>query len=166
MNTVVPRMNSEQARAWLALVSTAQLLPAVLDEQLTEEAGLSHFEYGILGALNLAPEQTMRMGDIATSLRSTAPRLSKAVSRLQRRELVERVACQGDGRAINVHLTREGRRTWLKATPPHIELARDTILANLSTEELTALANVLEPIIARLDPDATFGKVNTRESLS
>ncbi|MBX3093448.1 MAG: MarR family transcriptional regulator [Cryobacterium sp.] len=154
MRQVVPRMDQVQAGAWMALMTTAQLLPAALDEQLTADAALINFEYGILAALNVAPDQTMRMGELAAAAHSPAPRLSKAVNRLEARGLVERVACAGDGRAINVHLTREGRRTWLQATPPHIEFARDTILGSLTPDQLTALTELLQPIISRLDPDA------------
>jgi len=150
-------MNQLQADAWMALLTTAQLLPSALDEQLTADAGLINFEYGILGVLNIAPEQTMRMGELAAVLKSPAPRLSKAVNRLEARSLVERVACPGDGRAINVHLTREGRRTWLQVTPSHIAFARDTILGSLTPEELATLTRLLQPVIARLDPDACRG---------
>lgn len=150
---VVPRMDAVQARAWIALVSTGQAVPAALDQQLTADAGLINFEYGILGALLLAPQRTLRMGDLAAVARSTAPRLSKAVSRLETRGLVERVACPDDGRAINVHLTREGHRTWLRATPPHIALARDTILAALTPEQQGTLAELLEAVLATLDAD-------------
>ncbi|WP_263310714.1 MarR family winged helix-turn-helix transcriptional regulator [Brachybacterium atlanticum] len=82
---------------------------------------------------------------------SSTPRTSKAVTRLQKRGLVERTSCAGDGRAINVRLTREGLHTYLRATPPHIELARDTILGDLSDEELTTLASLLERVADRLD---------------
>ena len=57
MQPIVPRMNPLQARAWLALVSTAELLPQTLDAQLTADAGLINFEYGILGVLNGVPRQ-------------------------------------------------------------------------------------------------------------
>lgn len=159
MTAVVARMNPVQARAWLALVTTAQLLPAVLDEQLTQDAELIHFEFGILDTLRRAPERTMRMGELAAAVASTAPRLSKAISRMERRGLVERFSCRGDGRAINIRLTDQGRRSWLRAVPPHIELARDTLLADLSEDQLTALAEMLEPIIARLDPEGAFGRL-------
>lgn len=159
MKPVIRGMSHAQARAWVALVSTAQLLPAVLDERLTADAGLINFEYGILSVLTRAPDRTLRMGDLAAALGSPAPRLSKAVSRLENRGLVERVACPGDGRAINVHLTREGRQVWGTASRPHIALARDTILGDLTPEQLTALADLLEPLLARLDPDAAFGRL-------
>ncbi|GAB3803001.1 MarR family winged helix-turn-helix transcriptional regulator [Humibacter antri] len=166
MGQTVPRMNPVQARAWMALVSAAELLPQTLDAQLTADAGLINFEYGVLGMLNVAPDCTLRSGELAAALGAPAPRLSKAVSRLEKRGLVERVACAGDGRAINVHLTRDGRRAWLKATPSHIALARDTLLGDLTAEQLTSLAQLLEMILTRLDPEHTVGVVPEREQLS
>lgn len=158
MKSAVPRMNDAQARAWMALVSTAELLPHALDAQLTRDAGLINFEYGILSILNIAQDHTMRMNELATALDSPAPRLSKAVGRLERRRLVERAASMGDGRAINVHLTREGRKTWLRVTPAHVALARDTLLAGYSEAELVRLAGLLERLVHRLDPDSALGR--------
>jgi DNA-binding MarR family transcriptional regulator len=162
MNPTVPLMDETQARTWVALVSLAELLPHALDAQLTADAGLINFEYGILSILNIAPDRTLRMGELATAVDSAAPKLSKAVTRLEKRGLVERVSCAGDKRAINVHLTREGRKAWLKATPPHIALARDTILAALDENQLGTLADLLEPVINRLDPTASLGTVPHR----
>lgn len=161
MKPTVPRMNDAQSRAWFALVSTAELLPHVLDAQLTADAGLINFEYGILGIVNLAPDQTTRIGELAAALDSPVPRMSKAVTRLEKRGLVERVPSPGDGRAVSVRLTREGRKTWLQATPPHITLARDTLLADYDDAQLQQLAELLEPLLRRLDPDALLGRVPT-----
>ena len=159
MNPTVPRMNDAQSRAWFSLVSMAELLPHVLDAQLTADAGLINFEYGILSILNPAPDQTMRSGELAAALDSPAPRLSKAVTRLEKRGLVERVPSPGDGRAVSIRLTREGRKTWLQATPPHITLARDILLADYDDAELQRLAELLQPLLRRLDPDALLGRV-------
>jgi DNA-binding MarR family transcriptional regulator len=162
MKLTVPRMNPSQARAWIALVSTAEMLPHALDAQLTADAGLINFEYGILSFLNIAPERTLRMGELANAVDSPTPRLSKAVTRLEKRGLVERVSPAGDGRAVSVHLTREGRRAWLKATPPHVALARDSLLADYTDAQLDQLAGLLEPLLHRLDLTATLGRAPAR----
>jgi len=157
-------MSEAQARAFFELVSTAELLPHALDAQLTADAGIISFEYGILGMLKAADNQTLRAGELAAALGAPAPKLSKAVTRLEKRGLVERAACAEDGRAINVRLTRDGRRTWLRATPPHIELARDTLLAGLNDEQLTTLADLLESITERLDPERRTGRLPSRDT--
>ena len=152
MTSDTARMNTAQEKAWQSLVAVSHRLPAVLDEQLLEEAGLIHFEYAVLKALELTPDQTVRMRALARSTGSTAPRLSKAISRLERRGLVERVSCAQDGRGVNIRLTAAGEDTLRAATPPYIELACDTIFAGLSEDELADLARMLDHIDARLSP--------------
>lgn len=158
MPLVVKGMSSQESRAWLSLMSLSQMLEAALDRQLLEDAGLINFEYGILTALQLAQDQKMRSGDLAVAMGSPAPRMSKAVARLERRGLVERVSCPSDGRAINVGLTEDGSQLWRKASKPHVTFARDTILGELSEEALTQLADLLQPIVTKLDPSGSFGR--------
>lgn len=152
MSFPVPRMDPERSQAWVSLLTISHLLPAALDEQLNEAAGLINFEYGILSALNVATNRTLRFADLVTMLKAPPPRVSKAVTRLETRGLVERTVTESDRRAIDVHLTREGRRSWLKATPSHLAFARDTILGAFTPDELTMLAELLDVINRRLDP--------------
>jgi len=152
VDPIVPRMNPNQGRAWLALVAIGELLPSALDAQLTADAGLTNFEYGILSMLNVAPDRSLRMSQLASAVGSAVPKLSKAVTRLENRKLVERAPCADDGRAINVRLTDSGKRLWLTATPPHVALARDQLLAALGDDQLVTLAELLEPILERLHP--------------
>ena len=153
MHSSVPEMNPAQGRAWLALMAASELLPARLDAQLTAQAGLIHFEYAILAIMQAAQTPTLRMGQLAAALACPAPKLSKAVTRLEKGGLLERVPCAEDRRAINVQLTPAGRELWLAATPSHLALARDTVLAGLDEEQLDTLAELLEAICDRLDPD-------------
>lgn len=149
----VPRMNPLQSRAWLALVSTCQLLPAALDQQLLADAQLTHFEYVVLGTLFTADGRVLRMSRLAEATSATLPRLSKVVRRLDARGLVERRTCPGDGRATNVHLTQAGRKAWVQATPAHLAMARDRVLADLTDEQLTAIADALSIIVGHLGPE-------------
>lgn len=158
MGRIVPEMDATQSAAWIALVSLAEQLPHALDAQLARDSGLINFEYGILTALGCEDGHRLRMGDLAVAVWSPAPRLSKAVRRLERRGLVERVTsgCR-DGRAVDVRLTPEGLRLWLEATPPHIAFARDTLLAALSPEQLAQVAEFLAPVLKALVTDRADG---------
>ncbi len=121
MGRIVPEMDATQSAAWIALVSLAEQLPHALDAQLARDSGLINFEYGILTALGCEDGTGCGWGISPSPCGRPAPRLSKAVRRLERRGLVERVTsgCR-DGRAVDVRLTPEGLRLWLEATPPHI----------------------------------------------
>lgn len=158
MSRVIEGMSPVQSKAWLSLVSTGQLLPAALDQQLSDDAGIINFEYAILSALALAKGQTMRSGDLAEALGSPAPRMSKAISRLESRGLVLRATCPTDGRAVNVTLTEEGERVFRAASVPHVRFAKDTVLSGLSDTQLEQLTGLLHLILGNLDPDANFDR--------
>lgn len=151
-----PRMDDYESRAWLALVATSELLPAALDAQLQVDAGMTHFEFMLLGLLNLNEDQTMRMKQLAEGAHSTLQRLSKAVDRLEARGWVERFPCVEDRRATNVRLTQDGRRAMILATPGHLDTVRHAVLDRMSPQQLVALAEALEPVVAGLDPNRRF----------
>lgn len=148
-------MTPQQSRAWLALVSTAELLPAALDAQLQQDAGLTHYEFIVLTALQR--NGAMRLSDLATSTNAAPPRASKVVRRLQERGLVERQDSEQDRRSILLTLSRQGRRQLVLATPDHFETAHRLVLDHLTDEQLTNLADALEPVVQALDPQRRFG---------
>ncbi|WP_341853988.1 hypothetical protein [Brachybacterium sp. GPGPB12] len=63
------------ARAWRALVTVGQRLPARLDAQLTDDAGIINIEYAILGALAAAPDSTRAWEPSPTGRRRPPPDL-------------------------------------------------------------------------------------------
>ena len=76
--------------------------------QLLTELGLFPGQEQVLTLL--AAENGRTMGDLAAELRVRPPTASKTVARLAAQGLVERRTVDGDGRAVCVGLTDEGRR--------------------------------------------------------
>lgn len=151
----IARMSAQQSRAWIALISMAELLPAALDAQLQRDARLTHYEYVLLTVLQRTG--AMSLSDLATATNATLPRASKVVSRLRDRGLVERQESERDRRAVEISLTPDGRRALVLATPGHLDTVHELVLDHLDDEQLEALASALEPIVAALDPQARFG---------
>lgn len=56
------------------------LLPGALDRQLRGDAGLTHGSYKILATLSDAPDQSMRMTELARTTVTSPRRLSHAVA--------------------------------------------------------------------------------------
>lgn len=150
MTFQVPRMDERESAAWLGLVTVTQLLPNALDSQLQRDAGLTHFEFTVLTALQLAPGGTLRMTALAEATVSTLPRLSHVCARLERRGLVERFSCAQDRRATNVRLTGDGRRSLVRAIPDHLATARRVVIDALRPDQLVALAEITSVIRERL----------------
>ncbi len=141
MAVSLSRMTPQQSRAWLALISTAELLPAALDAQLQRDASLTHYEFILLSALQRGGAQ--RLSDLAAATNATLPRTSKVVSRLQQRGLLARQESEQDRRSVLLELTKQGRR--------------QLVLDRLSPEQLDQLADALEPVVQALDPQRRFG---------
>lgn len=155
MATHLTRMTPQQSRAWLSLISTAELLPAALDAQLQRDAGLTHYEFIVLSALQRSG--AMRLSDLATATNAALPRASKVVARLQKRGLIERQDSEQDRRSILLRLSKAGRRHLVLATPDHFDTVHRLVLDNLGDDQLDALTAALEPIVHALDPQRDFG---------
>lgn len=145
------RMNDRESRAWISLVSTTELLPTALDAQLQRDSELTHYEFIVLSTLQ-RERRAMRLSDLATATNATLPRASKVLTRLESRGIVERIPSPVDKRAVDVVLTTVGRRVLVRATPKHFETVRELVLDRLTDEQLDALADALEPVLAALDP--------------
>ena len=159
MTYQVPRMSLAESDAWLGLMRLCQLLPTALDAQLQATALITHFEFMVLTSLQLAPEKTMRMTDVARSTNATLPRLSHVATRLSARGFVERTPCEDDRRATNLRLTSAGRSALVRAIPLHIAQARELVIDALSSEQLEQLTAITSAIDARLsvEPSARVG---------
>lgn len=150
-------MDELESRAWLALVWTAELLPAALDAQLQAESGMTHFEFMVLSTLQQAKGASLRTKDLAAAVNATMPRMSRVVGKLVDRGLVERSGGDSDARAVNVRLSSAGRRELVRAVPGHIELVKRLVIDRLDPQQLRALADALEPLVDRLDPQNRVG---------
>src|ERR1700749_1291810 len=84
--------------AWIPVAQTHAAVTGRLQEALTaaELPPLPWFE--VLATLDRAPEQRLKMGDLAEALVITRGGLTKLVDRLIKAGLLERTFCQGDGR--------------------------------------------------------------------
>ncbi|WP_296666320.1 MarR family transcriptional regulator [Demequina sp.] len=129
-----------------------ELLPTALDKQLAGES-LTAFEFTLLEALWEADGRRLRLSALASRTNATLPRLSRVVTGLERKGLVERTACPEDGRAFNATLTDAGMEAFLATRPVHADAVRAMILDGLTDEEIDSLAALTLKILARLDPD-------------
>jgi DNA-binding MarR family transcriptional regulator len=146
-------LTTDQLRAWVGLLSVAELLPAALDTQLRRDAGLTHFDYQVLAMLSEAPGKTLRMTTLALRTSATLPRLSHVVERLEARGLVVRTPDADDARATNAHLSDAGWETLVAAAPGHVATARALVIDALTDEQVAQLERIAGALLARLDPE-------------
>src|SRR5271156_4903124 len=125
-------LNPEEQRIWAQLSTMILRLQPVLSAQLQREFAISHFEYLIMARLSEAPGSLLRMSVLATLCGSSLPRLSQAVSRLEKRGWMSRRPDTEDGRYTVAALTAAGRRELQQAAPSHVEDVREFVFDRLT----------------------------------
>jgi DNA-binding MarR family transcriptional regulator len=157
-------LNHHEWSAWIQLVATFTLLPAALDSQLQREAGMSHFEFGVMVALSRQPGRRLQLKDLAVVANGSLSRLSHVISRLQRRGWVRRTSGT-KGRAMNAELTNEGYRKLMEAGPIHFREVRRLVFDVLTPEEVKALKQATGRINSGLLGEIDLGALSrqTRE---
>jgi DNA-binding MarR family transcriptional regulator len=127
-------------------------LPAALDAQLQRDSGVTHYEHGLLFALDTAPGRTLRMSVLAGYASSTLSRLSRAISRLEKKGWVRREVDPDDGRFTRATLTEAGHDLVVRSTPAHHALVEELVFGPLTDAQVRQLATISRRIITAIDP--------------
>lgn len=146
-------LTAHEHTAWLRVAAVLELLPAALDTQLTRDEDLTHFEYFVLATLTEVPDRTLRIKTLASLTNATLPRLSRVLTGLERKGLVERSRCVEDRRATNVILTDVGWGKVVQSAPGHVENVRGLVFDQLSADQVGQLSDIAAALLTRLDPD-------------
>ena len=144
-------------RAWRAIALTSHLLSAELERQTQRDAGMPHIYFVLLAALYEAPGHRLRSGGLAEAGWISPSRLSHAVRSMQSSGWVARERAEGDGRGQEVVLTAAGVDVVRRLAPRQQAAVRVPLLGGLDDASLTRLADLLEPLVARLEGDISSG---------
>ncbi|CAN5543311.1 MarR family transcriptional regulator [soil metagenome] len=152
-----PALTDDELSVWRSFYAMRRTLDRALDLQLQRDSSLSASEYEVLLAINVAPERRLRVKEIAATIGWEKSRVSHLVTRMEKRELVDRTECDSDARGTWIGLTPEGRRAVLGGLRGHSAAIRRYFLDVLDSDEgerLTALsARVIEAIGCGADED-------------
>lgn len=146
-------LSGEDLETWSSLATVLEWLPAALDAQLQHDAGLSHFEYGVLYALADAPDRTLRMSVLAGYANSSLSRLSRAVARLESTGWVRRAPDATDGRYTLATLTDLGAEKVDQASPGHVRTVRRLVLDPLTQAQARQVREISRRIMRAMRDD-------------
>ncbi|WP_046497413.1 MarR family winged helix-turn-helix transcriptional regulator [Streptomyces odonnellii] len=142
-------LDPDEKEAWTGVVSLAMLLPGKLESPLRREHGITLFEYLVLSHMSEAPQQRLRMGDLAYLAGGSPSRLSNVMKRFEQRAWVERSPDPDNGRYILAALTEEGFSVVRRAAPTHLRAVRSMVLDQLSVADQKALTRIAEKLRIR-----------------
>jgi DNA-binding MarR family transcriptional regulator len=148
--------------AWEALMSAhARLMKQFAAEDSWR--ALSMREYDVLYTLSKCPGSA-RLGEVHRNVLLSQPALSRMVDRLVERGLVERCADPTDGRGVRLSLTAEGRYEQREVGRRHARSIARALRAELSPDELRALASICWKLAGRPDVEGAPGNDDEERS--
>ena len=145
-----PWLDDAEMAAWLAFVEVSHRLDRVIEQQLRQDAGLSHAQYEILSRLGSAPGGRLRMSELADVIIVSRSGLTYQVTQLELGGLVRREKDADDERGVLAVLTAGGRAALFRAAPGHVRVVRHYLIDALSPAQRSALAQGLAAARARL----------------
>ncbi|TYC96847.1 MarR family transcriptional regulator [Arthrobacter echini] len=146
-------LSPDERAAWVRFTAVLELLPAALDLQLSQDAGMTHFDYFTLAMLSEAPDRVLRTSALAARTNATLPRLSRVLSRLEAAGFVDRAPDEDDRRATNVTLTEAGWEKVVETAPGHVAAVRRLVIDSLAPEQVTQLSAISTALLRQLDPE-------------
>jgi len=139
-------VKTPHGEAWGALTRTHAAITQRLNEALAQGDHPPLPWYEVLAAVAEAPEQKMRMGDLAETLVITRGGLTKLVDRLVKAGLLERTFCETDRRVSYATLTSAGRDLLAEMRPAVIAELEVAFSANLSVAQAKELRQTLDSV--------------------
>lgn len=139
-------LSDEQQAAWRAYIVGTTLLMDALDRELRHAHGLSLGEYEILVRLSESPNRTLRMAQIADSMRHSRSRVTHTVSRMEKAGLISRCAAEGDRRGVDARMTDKGWDLLVQAAPTHVTGVREHFVDLATDEQFTVLGRVMDAV--------------------
>jgi DNA-binding MarR family transcriptional regulator len=140
-----PKRNAH-GDAWGALARTHAAVTGRLQEALAAADFPPLPWYEVLATVAEAPEQRMKMGDLAEALVITRGGLTKLVDRLVKAGLLERTFCETDRRVSYATLCPAGAELLEEMRPVVVAELKASFASRLSAAEADALRETLERV--------------------
>jgi DNA-binding MarR family transcriptional regulator len=145
-------LDDREQAAWRGFLALRSKLMAHLGRDLQRHSGLSEADYMILVELSEAPKKRLRFGALGDRLDWEKSRLSRQISRMSARGLVEREECPTDARGAFAVLTPAGCQAIATAAPRHVREVRRWFVDALTPQQLDAMAAIAAAVVDHL-PD-------------
>ncbi|HIK11316.1 MAG TPA: MarR family transcriptional regulator [Oscillatoriaceae cyanobacterium M33_DOE_052] len=147
-------LDSAQNSLWkLFLTVHARLVEQV--EQDFKQAGLPPFEwYDMLIALKQAPDQKLRLSDLAEVLLVNRTNVTRLADRLEKTGLIRREVCQFDRRGAYAVLTQAGLEMQQKMWTVYAESIAQYFSRHLTQKDEITFTRAFSAMLAALDEES------------
>lgn len=153
---VDPSLTDPRITAFGLFIEAQRALGVVLERDLAcaSAGGMRHADFDLVLRLARSPQRRLRMADLAAQCGLSPSGLTRAVDRLSRDGLLERVGCPEDARGAYAVLTDEGEKRVVTALRHHLDSLEEHFFGVLTEREITQLAAISRKLRDRHNPAA------------
>jgi DNA-binding MarR family transcriptional regulator len=144
-------LDAVEEPAWRDLARFFVVAPRLLDEDLQRGANMSLSTYSALSHLSEAPDQTLRIAELANRAYLSGSRTTRLVDELATNGLVTKQRSATDARGVDVTLTAKGLASLQSAYPVHLRSVRSHVLDHIDRSALPGFAETVRAIAKGLE---------------
>ena len=134
--------------AWRALLNAHAAAVGAIERDLAADGNIPLIWYDVLVALSEAPDERLRLHELADRVVLSRSGLTRLVDRLEQAGLLRREACPSDRRGAFAVLTDEGRAALRRTWPAYARGIEARFARHLSEGEAAAVATALDRVAA------------------
>jgi DNA-binding MarR family transcriptional regulator len=153
--SMATRMTEQQLRAWRGFITAHATLIEQIDHELSAAECIPLHWYDVLVELHEAPEQRLRMNELARRVVLSRSTLTHLANRLEQVGLLKRERVGNDRRGAYAVLTAQGSDALRKAWPIYAQGISRYFIQHLSDQEVEALSVIFQRLLAA---DATSSR--------
>ncbi len=145
-------LTPQEMTAWRAFIAVSNDLWRIVDRDLAEH-DLDSGDFQLLAMVSEAPEQRVRLCDLADQLRLTRSGLTRRMEGVLKKKLVARVQSTEDGRVAYAQMTPKGMDVLKVIAPEHLDTVRRIMFNHLSGTEVKSIASGLSKVAEHLESE-------------
>jgi DNA-binding MarR family transcriptional regulator len=140
-------VSTDRLVVWRQFLEAHAIVVGALETELDEARGLPLAWYDVLVALQEAPDQRLRMQDLARRVLFSRSGLTRLVDRMVGAGYVGRERCEDDRRGTYAVLRPAGARCLRDASGVHLRGVRDHFARHLDDQDVDALSRALAHVL-------------------
>jgi DNA-binding MarR family transcriptional regulator len=139
---VLRGMAEEKRAAWIGFLQTHAAITKALDADLIANIGIPLSAFEVLFGIANSDEGYLRMSEVAEQAMLSPSRVSRLVTELERRGLLERQSCPSDSRVVYAVITDEGRMLLDEMQALHSEGIERRFFSALTDQQIAQLGEL------------------------
>ncbi len=141
------KLTEKQLKMWVTMLRANSKINRRLAADMLAENGMPIVWFDVLVQLFHAPNQMLRMNELADQVIMSGSGLTRLIDRMIKEGLVNRTTCASDRRVVHVMITELGRLRISEVLPAHQKRVYEYFIQHLKPEEIETIQHACQRVL-------------------